>query len=92
MKNIDYVSNGVAVLFTALQTDRLLQIISLVLTIISVLTSLFFTIFKWVKEAKQDGQIDVNEIIELHDKVNEHIDALNDIVENAQGKEDNKND
>lgn len=73
---LDYLLNSVAVIFTALQTDQILQIISIALTILSILFSLSFTIYKWYKESMKDGRISEEELKDLKDKIE---DATKDI-------------
>ena len=73
MKNSNGASYGADILgavFTAVQTDTTLQIISLVLTIIATAFSIAFTIYKWYKSAKADGKITKDEIDELIDELN----------------------
>lgn len=73
MKNSNGASYGADILgavFTAVQTDATLQIISLILTIIATAFSIAFTIYKWWKSAKADGKITKDEIDELIDELN----------------------
>ena len=73
MKNSNGASYGADILgavFTAVQTDTTLQIISLVLTIVATAFSIAFTIYKWYKSAKADGKITKDEIDELIDELN----------------------
>ena len=70
-----YVFDGVAVLFTALQSEQIFQIISLILTAISICVSLGFTIWKWIKTAKEDGKITKEEIEDLEKEINEKINS-----------------
>lgn len=73
MKNSNGASYGADILgavFTAVQTDTTLQIISLVLTIVATVFSIAFTIYKWYKSAKADGKITKDEIDELIDELN----------------------
>ena len=68
MKNrqlASYGSNALGAICTALQTNEILQIISLVLTIIATAFSISFTIFNWYKKAKEDGKITTEEISDL---------------------------
>lgn len=74
VKGVNYISSGVAAVFTAMQTEHALQIISLIITILSVVVSLAFTFYKWYKEAKKDGKITKDEIQDLHKDVKEVID------------------
>lgn len=73
MKNSNGASYGadmIGAVFTAVQTDTTLQIISLVLTIVATVFSIAFTIYKWYKSAKSDGKITKDEIDELIDELN----------------------
>lgn len=80
-----WIGNACATVFTALQTDTIFQIISGVLTVISILVSLSFSIYNWHKEAKKDGKISKEELAELiqiaKDKGEELEDVLNQFVE-----------
>ena len=73
MKNTNGASYGADILgavFTAVQTDTTLQIISLILTIIATTFSIAFTVYKWWKSAKADGKITKEEIEDLFDEIN----------------------
>ena len=49
MKNnpVEWIGCGIATILTAIQTEHVFQIISLVLTCIATLVTLAFTIWKW---------------------------------------------
>lgn len=68
--------DGVAVIFTAVQPEQILQIISLVLTILSICVGLFLKLWAWWKNAKKDGMLDREEVEDLKNIVN---DTKNDI-------------
>ena len=74
---IDYITEAVAGLFTAIQPDEILRYISLALTCVSVIASLAFTIYKWHKQAKADGRITTDELAELVDELGKHAEELN---------------
>lgn len=60
-----YLADAVAVIMTAVQTDKFFQYISLVLTIIATLGSILITILKlikWWKDANKDGKITKEEL------------------------------
>lgn len=81
MKNnnlLSWLTSGVAFLFTNLQPDDLLKWISLGLTILSVIISIIYNIWKWSKEATKDGRITPEEIKELGEIID---DAKKDIKE-----------
>lgn len=74
-----YLGNIVGVICTAIQPDELLQIISLILTIIATLFSIAFTIYNWWKKASKDGKIDkeeINELVDIVGKAKEDIDEI----------------
>lgn len=52
----------VAIAGVAIQTDKLLQYVSLGLTILSILVGLIFKIVSWYKTAKADGKITDDEL------------------------------
>lgn len=91
-KNIgSWVGNAFATVFTALQTDTIFRIISGVLTVISILVSLSFSIYNWHKEAKKDGKISKEEIAELVKIAKEKGEDLKNVLneyleENSNGK------
>lgn len=60
-----YGSNIIAMIFTAVQPDEILQYVSLGLTILATLSSLSFTIYNWYKKASADGKITKDEVEEL---------------------------
>ena len=51
--------------------DKIIIICNLVITIISMLISLVYTIWKWYKKAKADGKITEDEVDELVDDINQ---------------------
>lgn len=72
MKNsygLNWLADGVAVIMTAIQTNEVFQIISLVCTIVATLFSIALTgvrLFYWFKEAKKDGKITQEEVDEAN--------------------------
>ena len=68
---------------TALQPNEVLQIISLVITILGAIITTGFTLWTWWKNAKKDGKID-------EDEVKEAIDILQDGGEKIKEALDDK--
>ena len=67
MKNrdfLDWIGCGIGSILTAVQTQQVFQIVSLVLTCIATALTIAYTIWKWWKNAKKDGKIDEKEIKE----------------------------
>lgn len=89
-KPINYIASGVACITTALQSDEIFSYVSLSLTILSIVVSLAFTIYRWYKVATDDGKIDKEEIDDLMHNINDSINDLNDAVNNYDKKENDE--
>ena len=74
---------------TALQTSEVLQIISLVITILGGLLTLGMGIWTWWNKAKADGKITPEEIEEGTKIIQNGIDSINNAVDNTKGDKDN---
>ena len=68
---IELVANGGQYVLTAVQTNEVLQIVELVLSILTTLFILGVNIYSWWKKASADGKIDKEEIEELQQIVND---------------------
>lgn len=79
---------SVSAVGTGLQTSEVLQIISLVLTIIGSLITISMAIISWWKKAKADGKITSDEIQEGIDIIQNGIDDLKD--KTKEDKEEDK--
>lgn len=90
MKRYDYLFDAVAVLGTVAQTKEIFQIVSLGVTILSVLLSLSFTLYKWYKTAKVDGHITPDEVADAVKKTADAIDTVKDAVESVKGEDNGK--
>lgn len=76
-KNIvGWVGSGIAVILTTLQENPVIQVISFCLTILSVLVSLAYTLWKWYRRAKADKKITDEEIEEGLTIIKDHTDIL----------------
>lgn len=76
-KNIvGWVGSGIAGILTTLQENPVIQIISFCLTILSVLVSLAYTLWKWYRRAKADKKITDEEIEEGLTIIKDHTDIL----------------
>ena len=73
---IDFITEAVASVATVMQTDQYLRIISFALTCISVTLSVAFTVYKWYKASKADGQITTEELTELVDELGKYNEKL----------------
>lgn len=86
--NLNYIFNGVAVVGTLVQTEHIFQIISLVLTCVSVVLSLILTIHKWYKHSKADGKIDGEEINEAITEINKAVDEIKHTIDKGDSNND----
>lgn len=89
-KPINYVASAIACITTAIQTNEIFSYVSLSLTILSIVVSLAFTIYRWYKTATDDGKIDKEEIDNLMHDINDSINDLNDAVNNYDKKENDE--
>ena len=72
MKHDEIVGFGGSIfgtIMTIIQANEILQIIQAILTVIGLLVTLSYTIWKWYKKAKADGKIEEKEIDELIDEI-----------------------
>lgn len=84
----DIAGEGVAVVCTALQTNQVYQTISLILTVIGILVSLAYSIWKWFKEAKSDGKITADEIKDISDTtINEIVKIVEEVEKHKESKD-----
>ncbi len=68
---VGYIGSTFGGVMTALQTNETLQIIQGILSIIAVIITIAYTIWKWYKKASKDGKITSEEYDELFDDLNE---------------------
>lgn len=61
-------SNALGWVFTLTQSNETYQTISLILTIVATFLTICYTIYRWIKEAKKDGQITEDEIEDIANK------------------------
>ena len=76
--NYDFLTNALGVALTAVQTNEIFQLVSLILTCVSITFSMIFTIWKWYHNATADGKIDKNEI----DDIMNETDAIMNRIDN----------
>lgn len=73
--NYGFLSSGASWICTIAQTNEMFQFIMLILSILSTLFTIAYTVYKWYNKAKEDGKITPNEVEELKDDLDE---ILND--------------
>ena len=74
---LEWIGCGFGTVLTAVQTQQVFQIISLVLTCLATALTIAYTLWKWWKNAKKDGKIDEKEI-------KEGIDILKDAAKDVK--------
>ena len=83
---LDWIGCGFATILTAVQTQEVFQIISLILTCIATGLTIAYTIYKWFKNAMKDKKLDENEIKEGIDIINDSIDKIKELSNNDKGE------
>ena len=81
------IGTSISAVGTGMQTNEILQTISIVLTIIGSLITIGMAIINWWKNAKKDGKITKDEI---KDGVNIIVGGVEDIKDKLEDKEDKK--
>lgn len=84
---VDYVFDGIALVFAGIQPEVLFQYIQLGLGILATIISLAFSIWQWWKKAKQDGKITKEEFKEGADIIRSGID---EVKHNLEDKDERK--
>ena len=90
--NSDLICNSFALTFTILQTEQVFQIISLVLTCISIALSLIFRLVETIKNWNNTKNITQEEVNELLEATQKTILQLKEKIKEYEEKEQNKND
>lgn len=76
---------------TATQTQEILQIVSLVITILGgIISFIVLPILNWYQKAKQDGKITVDEIKEGVETLQDGIEKTKEEIEKEQNKDANQ--
>ena len=68
-ENAGFLSAGASWIFTIAQTNEIFQCVMLVLSILSTLFTLAYTLSRWYNKAKEDGKITPEEIEELQEDI-----------------------
>lgn len=91
MNKENFIDGGcvlMSTLFTATQSKEVLQIISFVLTIISVLIVIIRNIIDWYIDAKKDGKITAEEVKKGTDIIIDGVQKVNNIIDENKKKTD----
>ena len=80
------VGTSVSAVGTGLQTNELLQTISLVLTIVGTCITIAMALINWWKKAKEDGKIDKDEIKDAVDIIKDGAESIQDTLKDKEDK------
>ena len=80
------VGTSVSAVGTGLQTNELLQTISLVLTIVGTCITIAMALINWWKKAKEDGKIDKDEIKDVVDIIKDGAESIQDTLKDKEDK------
>ena len=83
-EHLDILGIGLQAIFTAIQTDEVLRWISFGFTLVSVILTIAYNIWRWWKKSKEDGKISMKEVDELGEIIKDGSESLKNIT-----KEDN---
>ena len=83
-EHLDILGIGLQAIFTAIQTDEVLRWISFGFTLVSVILTITYNIWRWWRKSKEDGKISMKEVDELGEIIKDGSDSLKNIT-----KEDN---
>lgn len=87
MDKRELVCDSVAILSTAIQPDRTLQIISMLLTIMSLTLSLILKLINWYKQAKADRKITKEELNEAVEITKDGIEKISETIKESKKDE-----
>ena len=79
-EHLDILGIGLQAIFTAIQTDEVLRWISFGFTLVSVILTIAYNIWRWWRKSKEDGKITMKEVDELADIVKDGSDSLKNIT------------
>lgn len=86
------IGTSLSAIGTATQTQEILQIVSLIITILGgIISFIVIPILNWYRKAKEDGKITIDEIQEGAKTIEDGIEKLDDKVNGKEGDKDGKN-
>lgn len=79
-EHLDILGIGLQAIFTAIQTDEVLRWISFGFTLVSVILTIAYNIWRWWRKSKEDGKISIDEVDELGEIIKDGSDSLKNIT------------
>lgn len=79
-EHLDILGIGLQAIFTAIQTDEVLRWISFGFTLVSVILTIAYNIWRWWRKSKEDGKISMKEVDELGEIIKDGSNSLKNIT------------
>ena len=83
-EHLDILGIGLQAIFTAIQTDEVLRWISFGFTLVSVILTIAYNIWRWRKKSKEDGKISMKEVDELGEIIKDGSDSLTNTIKEVK--------
>ncbi len=83
-EHLDILGIGLQAIFTAVQTDEVLRWISFGFTLLSVILTIAYNIWRWYRKSKEDGKISMKEVNELGEIIKDGSDSLTNTIKEAK--------
>lgn len=83
-EHLDILGIGLQAIFTAIQTDEVLRWISFGFTLLSVILTIAYNIWRWWKKSKEDGKISMKEVDELGEIIKDGSDSLTNTIKEVK--------
>ena len=83
-EHLDILGIGLQAIFTAIQTDEVLRWISFGFTLVSVILTIAYNIWRWYRKSKEDGKITMKEVDELGEIIKDGSDSLTNTIKEVK--------
>ena len=83
-EHLDILGIGLQAIFTAIQTDEVLRWISFGFTLVSVILTIAYNIWRWYRKSKEDGKISMKEVNELGEIIKDGSDSLTNTIKEVK--------
>lgn len=83
-EHLDILGIGLQAIFTAVQTDEVLRWISFGFTLLSVILTIAYNIWRWYRKSKEDGKISMKEVDELGEIIKDGSDSLTNTIKEVK--------
>ena len=90
-EHLDILGIGLQAIFTAIQTDEVLRWISFGFTLVSVILTIAYNIWRWWTKSKEDGKISKKEVDELGEIIKDGSDSLTNTIKEVKDNDTRRN-